>query len=420
MKKKSSFFSIQDYQVFTSKMLNWANQFNIFSFLDNNAYAFETPAFDWVLAAGVHDAVSIPMVVDFEALRIFHAKQSHWIFGHLNYPSTNADAMGFPAAFFFSPSVLLKRTGSEVYIECTDQDPEAVFDAIQAIDTATPVHPSSDFTIQARYTKEAYIKKIEALQQHIQRGDCYEINFCQDYYIDNASIDPIQLYRQLMAVSPNPFSALYKINDSYCICASPERFIQKSGTVVTSQPIKGTTKRNLADAAADEASRQYLLQSEKEKSENVMIVDLVRNDLSRVCQRGSVFVKELFGVYSYPQVHQMISTIQGSVSASLPWTTIVEACYPMGSMTGAPKVKVMDLIDAFETVPRGLFSGSIGYVTPAGDFDFNVVIRSLFYQAADKKLSFKVGSGITSKSDPFLEYEECLLKASAILHILNA
>lgn len=401
-------------------MLNWANRFNIFSFLDNNGYDFEPPAFDWVLAAGAHDIVINQHAVDFQALQSFHANQNSWIFGHLNYPSGQMDDLDFPAAFFFAPKVILKRTGSEIYIETSGEDPATVIAAIQAIDTNESVAAPAHLTIQSRYTKEDYIQKIEGLKQHIQRGDCYEINFCQDYYIENATIHPIHLYQQLMEVSPNPFSALYKWNDSYCLCASPERFLQKSGALVTSQPIKGTTKRNLSDAIADAASRMHLQQSEKEKSENVMIVDLVRNDLSRVCERGSVEVKELFGIYSYPQVHQMISTIQGRVSESLPWTEVVKACYPMGSMTGAPKVKVMDLIEQFETVPRGLFSGSIGYVTPEGDFDFNVVIRSLFYEANKKRLSFKVGSGITIKSDPLLEYEECILKASAILQILNA
>jgi para-aminobenzoate synthetase component 1 len=420
VKKKSSIFSIQDPKVFTSKMLNWANQFNIFSFLDNNAYAFEPPAFDWVLAVGALDTVINHLTVDFKVLQSFQANQNGWIFGHLNYPSVQPDSLDFPAAFFFVPMVILKRTGSEIHIETTGEDPAAILAAIQSMDTKEPVVDSAPLTIQSRYTKEEYIQKIEGLKQHIQRGDCYEINFCQDYFIDDATIHPILLYQQLMIVSPNPFSALYKWNDGYCLCASPERFLQKRGTLVTSQPIKGTTKRNLLDPAADAASRAHLHQSEKEKSENVMIVDLVRNDLSRVCERGSVEVKELFGIYSYPQVHQMISTIQGRVSESLPWTEVVKACYPMGSMTGAPKVKVMDLIEQFETVPRGLFSGSIGYVTPEGDFDLNVVIRSLFYQSAKKRLSFKVGSGITIKSDPLLEYEECMVKASAILQILNA
>ncbi len=419
MKKKSSIFSIQDPEVFTSKMLNWANRFNIFSFLDNNAYAFETPAFDWVLAAGAQDAVINHQTVDFEAVQSFQANQNGWIFGHLNYPSIQPDSLDFPAAFFFAPAVIVKRTGSEIYIETTVEDPDAILAAIQATDTKETVVVPAHLTIQSRYTKEAYIQKIEGLKQHIQRGDCYEINFCQDYFIDNATIDPVLLYRQLMVLSPNPFSALYKWNDRYCLCASPERFLQKSGTLVTSQPIKGTAKRNLLDPAADIASHNHLLQSEKEKSENVMIVDLVRNDLSRVCERGSVEVKELFGIYSYPQVHQMISTIQGRVSERLPWTEVVAACYPMGSMTGAPKLKVMELIEQFETIPRGLFSGSIGYVTPEGDFDFNVVIRSVFYHATKKTLSFKVGSGITIKSDPLLEYEECMVKASAILQILN-
>jgi len=221
-------------------------------------------------------------------------------------------------------------------------------------------------------------------------------------------------------LSPNPFAALYKLEDSYCMCASPERFIKKIGETIISQPIKGTSKRNNTDVVADELAKNYLINSAKEKSENVMIVDLVRNDLSRICKKGSVVVKELFGIYSFPQVHQMISTIQGRVKEDLHWTNILEACYPMGSMTGAPKVRVMELIEKFEASPRGLFSGTIGYITPEGDFDFNVVIRSLFYNNHSQRLSFKVGGGITFYSDPESEFEECMIKASAIMNILQS
>ena len=150
-----------------------------------------------------------------------------------------------------------------------------------------------------------------------------------------------------------------------------------------------------------------------------MIVDLVRNDLSKVCTEGSVQVTELFGVYPFPQVHQLISTIEGNVNEDTPFTAILEACFPMGSMTGAPKKRVMELIEQYEQTPRGLFSGSIGYITPSADFDFNVVIRSLMLDASQKLISFKAGGGITFNSDPEQEYEECLLKAEAIRRVLG-
>ncbi|MGF2412300.1 MAG: chorismate-binding protein, partial [Ferruginibacter sp.] len=253
---------------------------------------------------------------------------------------------------------------------------------------------------------------------HILKGDCYELNFCQSFFVDNVQINPVEKYIQLSKVSPAPFGAFYKLNGHYCLCASPERFLQKKGTRLISQPIKGTTRRDI-DPTIDESNKQYLLQSEKEKSENVMVVDLVRNDMSMVCEKGTVFVNELFGIYSFPQVHQMISTIEGTVSNNFPFTKIIEACFPMGSMTGAPKKKVMELIEQYEETARGLFSGSIGYITPDADFDFNVVIRSLFYNEIKNSISLFAGSGITFYSKAEEEYDECMAKAESLINILT-
>jgi para-aminobenzoate synthetase component 1 len=202
-------------------------------------------------------------------------------------------------------------------------------------------------------------------------------------------------------------------------CASPERFLLKKGEKVISQPIKGTASRNTVVAGQDAALKTALQFSEKDRQENVMVVDLVRNDLSKVCRQGTVQVEELFGVYTFPQVHQMISTIGGVLKPDIGFTDIVKACFPMGSMTGAPKKRVLELIQQYEASARGLFSGSVGYIAPNGDFDFNVVIRSLIYNQLSKRLSFHVGSGITWASKPELEYEECKWKASAIEQVLQ-
>lgn len=150
-----------------------------------------------------------------------------------------------------------------------------------------------------------------------------------------------------------------------------------------------------------------------------MVVDLVRNDLSKVCKEGSVKVSELFGIYSFPQVHQMISTIEGELDEKVPFSSILKACFPMGSMTGAPKKRVMELIEQYEKTKRGLYSGAVGYIDPNGDFDFNVVIRSILYNAVNQYLGYQVGGGITFYSDPEKEYEECLLKAAAIRKVLQ-
>jgi para-aminobenzoate synthetase component I len=419
VKKKSAHFHVSDPKEFTIKMLNWVNRFNIFCFLDNNGYNFEKPSFDCKLAAGARDSVILHKDDLFRQLDKFHSASKDWIFGHINYPSSTKDETGFPDGFFFLPEIIVTINGSDVFIESHSDTAESIYDSILASGSFIHKRDASPIHIQSRFSKEEYINIIKSLRRHIQRGDCYEINFCQDFFAHQVEADPLYLFIQLNKISPNPFAAFYRIDDKYCLCASPERFIKKSGQTIISQPIKGTSKRNLQDATADDAARSYLLSSNKEKSENVMVVDLVRNDMSRICTEGSVTVKELFGIYSFPQVHQMISTIQGRVDENTSAASIIEACFPMGSMTGAPKVRVMQLIEQYEKFPRGLFSGTIGYFNPEGDFDFNVVIRSLFYNADKKYLSYKAGGGITFYSDPEQEYEECMTKASAIQSILG-
>jgi para-aminobenzoate synthetase component 1 len=233
-------------------------------------------------------------------------------------------------------------------------------------------------------------------------------------------VDPLHLYRSLTTVSPNPFSAYYKIETSSLVCASPERFLRKEGDRLFSQPIKGTLHRYHENAMEDERLKQQLFSSSKERSENVMVVDLVRNDLSRVCREGTVRVEELFGIYSFPQVHQMISGISGTLKPGTSFTEIIRALFPMGSMTGAPKKRVLELIDTYEQSRRGIFSGAVGYLKPNGDFDFNVVIRSMMYNAQNGYLSYLVGSGITFYSDAAAEYDECVLKAEAMRAVLSS
>ncbi|WP_462219564.1 anthranilate synthase component I family protein [Ferruginibacter sp.] len=316
------------------------------------------------------------------------------------------------------PEVVIKLSEKEVHIFC-EVSAKEIFDAIQSESLNIPVNKQSDLDIKNRISKSAYIDTIQKLQQHILRGDCYEINFCQEFFAEDAVIDPLYVYHKLIQLSPNPFAALYKLNDKFCICASPERYLKKEGNKIFSQPIKGTSKRDLVNKENDLQNKNYLSANEKEKSENVMVVDLVRNDLSKVCKEGTVKVDELFGVYSFPQVHQMISTISGEIKNDIDWIDIVKATFPMGSMTGAPKKRVMELIEQYEQTKRGLFSGAIGYINPDGDFDFNVVIRSIFYNASTRYLSFQAGGGITFYSDAEKEYEECLLKAEAMRKVLE-
>ena len=403
-------------------MLSWASQFNIFSFLDNQQYADESHQYECLLATGQQDYAA---AIDLKKLDHFLADNPEWIFGHLSYdlknvwhhfpPKTNR--VGFPPLYFFIPSQVVLLTGSSLRIYA--EQPEEVYNAI----LNTPNHIPRQLTayeFSQSLSREEYIAKVRQLQEHIVKGDCYEINFCQEFYAENCTLDPFSVYQKLMEVSPNPFSAYYRLNDKYLLCASPERFLQKSGNKLLSQPIKGTIKRNLSNKERDNALIEELKESQKDQSENVMVVDLVRNDLSRICEKNSVKVEELFGIYSFPQVHQMISTVSGILPPKVSFSQILQACFPMGSMTGAPKHKVMQLIDAFEKQSRGIFSGSIGYFNPQGNFDFNVVIRSIMYNSSEKFLSYQVGSGITYYSDPEKEWEECLLKAAAIQTVLSS
>ena len=426
--KKSISFPVDDFNIFKIQMLNWANRFSIFCLLDNQHYDFSKPAFECLLAAGSKATIEMQAGKAFDALRSFYVvNKNEWLFGHLGYDlkneteklsSGNADGIGFSDLHFFVPEIVLELNEKEVSIHF-DGDAAGVFAAILACPTINTQSVKSTVAVQHKIEKENYIDIIEKLRQHILRGDCYEINFCQEFFATDADIDPLYIYNRLIELSPNPFSVFYKLKSRYCLCASPERYLKKEGHKIISQPIKGTSKRNAANAAEDEKAKNYLIESEKEKSENVMVVDLVRNDLSRICKAGSVKVDELFAVYSFPQVHQMISTVSGELEAGKDWIDCIEATFPMGSMTGAPKKKVMELIEQYEQTKRGLFSGAIGYVKPGGDFDFNVVIRSILYNEANKYLSFQAGGGITYNSDPELEYEESLLKVKAMMKVLE-
>jgi len=405
-------------------MLSWANRFSIFCFLDNHRYQTNYHSVECLLAVG---GKKDPTCDSLNGLQNLLNENRGWLFGHLSYDlkndieglqTTRPEKLGFPDIFFFEPRIIIRLSEKEsdshrMEIEC-DEDAEMIFTAIMSAEIIEVSEQSRPITIHQRVSKEKYIETIEQLKKHILRGDCYEINYCMEFFAENIVADPLSIYQKLSSTSPNPFSALYKLDDKWLICASPERFLKKEGNKILSQPIKGTSSRFLKDDNKDKKSKDELFISEKDRSENVMVVDLVRNDLARVCKEGTVKVDELFGIYSFPQVHQMISTVSGELKDKISFTEIIKATFPMGSMTGAPKRKVLELIEKYESSKRGIFSGAVGYITPEGDFDFNVVIRSIMYNASLKYLSFMAGSGITFYSDARKEYEECLLKAEAM------
>ncbi|HVU99173.1 MAG TPA: anthranilate synthase component I family protein [Puia sp.] len=401
-----------------------------------DSHSYES-SFECLLAVGAIDSFTAPAGNAFPELKQWAAGRQDWLLGHLAYDLTAetegvsgdfADPIGFPDMFFFQPAHLILLQKDSILIGSVQEDPAALWQQICAAQPTppqtTPVQttppqafPPISFT--PRFTRGEYLSAVEALRRHILRGDCYEINFCQEFFTQPATIDPLATWWALGQASPNPFSAFYRLDHRYLLCASPERFLKKAGDTLFSQPIKGTAPRQRQDAQADSQGRLELYNSAKDRAENVMVVDLVRNDLSRICRPGSVQVSELFGIYPFPQVYQMISTVTGTLLPGLDWTDTLRHCFPMGSMTGAPKHRVTQLIARYERSRRGLFSGAVGYVTPGGDLDMNVVIRSLLYNQQSRYLSYQVGSGITWYSDPQAEYEECLVKAEGILKALG-
>ena len=408
-------------------MLSWANQFNICCFLDNNEYQLPGHHFECMLAVDVEAAITANAGNGLNDLNDFLTKNKEWCFGHLSYDlkneieslsSANPDYIEFPEFFFFIPRIVILLGRHKMEIGVTTGNAEIVARSIAGWQASAPQQYNS-FTISGRFSREDYLQTIYDLKKHIVRGDCYEINFCQEFYAIDAHIDPYHIFTSLSKESPNPFACFYKLNDRYLLCASPERFLKKSGNKLLSQPIKGTISRDMSDKDADNLNRQLLLSNPKERAENIMVVDLVRNDLAKICVEGTVQVDELMGIYSFPQVYQMISAVSGIVADHIAPAEIFKATFPMGSMTGAPKKSVMELIERYERTKRGLFSGSVGYISPGGDMDFNVVIRSILYNAGSRYLSFQAGSAITYKSDPESEYKECLLKAAAIKKVLN-
>ena len=372
----------------------------------------------------------------FEALKTFRKTIQDWSFGWLNYDlkneleqltSNNPKRFNNSKLVFVQPELVFKiqPNNGSIQIQCfffpEISSKEKIQDLVTEIWQETKPSDQSalkeTIEFQPSLSKEEYLKKIDQVKAHIQRGDIYEANFCQQF---NAigRINPYLAYQRLIESSPTPSAAFIKHKEFHALCASPERFLKKKGTRIITEPIKGTISRS-SDITEDLALIDKLKNSEKDQTENVMIVDLARNDLSKIAMKGSVKVEELFGIYSFPQVHQMISKVVCEVEDKKDPVEIVQAMFPIASMTGVPKISALKIIEELEDFQRELYSGSIGYFTPENDFDFNVVIRSLFYNASSNKLSYAVGGAIINASDPKEEYEETLLKAKAIQSLFN-
>ena len=414
---------------FKNQLLSWSQQFEEIVWLDSNHCIQSHATYDAVLAVDAFTGIQTDVINGFDKLKEYQKTTKDWIFGYLSYDlkndieplsSQNFDGLNFPDLYFFQPKKLFffkKNTVTIMYLNCVSDEISLDLIDIETFSESMETKSTNDIKIESRVSKASYIEKVTAMLSHIQRGDIYEANFCQEFYA-TAKLDPLHTYLKLNSIALTPFATFFKNGNHFLLSSSPERYLKKEGSTITSQPIKGTTRRS-ENRIEDQDLKSVLKSDQKERSENIMIVDLVRNDLSKIAKKGSVTVTELCEIHSFKQVHHMISTIVAEALPSLTPVDMITATFPMGSMTGAPKISAMKIIEALEETKRGVYSGAVGYFSPAGDFDFNVVIRSILYNAYNSYVSFSVGSAITSKSTPEKEYEECLVKAKAMRSVLE-
>ncbi|UMB60074.1 anthranilate synthase component I family protein [Lutibacter sp. A80] len=429
MQRTNQAIQVSNISEFKSNLLKWAQQFKTAVWLDSNNYQQKHSNFDAVLAVDGFSEIKSSYKNAFTKLKEFQSNTNDYIFGYLSYDlkndvenltSNNFDNLEFPDLYFFQPKKLffIKETTVEIkYLTHFSSEIESDLKEIKQLKTNNQHLKTNPIKIKLRIHKDEYFKKINSILKHIRRGDIYETNFCQEFYSENAEINPVKTYQHLNRISKPPFATFLKLNTKFLLSASPERYLKKEGINVISQPIKGTAKRAISKQE-DLNLISALENNPKERAENIMIVDLVRNDLSHSAIKGSVKVDELCKVYTFEQVHQLISTISCKVSPDIHPVDILKETFPMGSMTGAPKISALKIIENLEETKRGLYSGSIGYITPNGDFDFNVIIRSILYNKSNKYVSYSVGGAITAQSIPENEYEECLLKAKAMKQVL--
>ncbi|MDC1464243.1 anthranilate synthase component I family protein [Polaribacter sp.] len=431
MQRTTRTFSIEHIKGFKQNLLSWSQQFETVLWLDSNNYQQQYASFDSALAVEEFTSIKTDYTNAFDKLKEYQTITKDYIFGYISYDvkndverlsSENFDGLDFPDLYFFQPQKLILIKGENIefhYLKMVDNEIESDFNTICATEISTILPDSAKkIKIKLRIHKDEYYSKVHTILDHIKRGDLYEANFCQEFYAENASINPVEVYKHLNDISEPPFASFLKMDHQYALCASPERYLKKEGLKIISQPIKGTAKR-LIRAIDDDKIATDLSRDIKERAENVMIVDLVRNDLSKTAKIATVKVEELCKVYSFKQVHQMISTVVSEIDTTTHPIETLRSTFPMGSMTGAPKVSAMKIIEKLEETKRGLYSGTIGYFTPENDFDFNVVIRSILYNAEKKYISYSVGGAITEKSVVEKEYEECLLKAKAMKYVLQ-
>ncbi|WP_339864090.1 anthranilate synthase component I family protein [uncultured Algoriphagus sp.] len=414
MKSTSFIYPISDPHLI-EKLCRWADsKFDFFAFTNGNGHNYPEGPFALRFFAGNNQLAE---------KEVWSNTSTFLRVGIIGYDyknqleklsSENESFFDLPEICFFQPTFTLEFQSETIHsdIELTEEFWEEIEN------TKVPYSSNTACSVSPQISKEKYLEKVKTIQNHIVEGNTYECNFCQAFSGNFEKWDPIAAYFELKELSPMPFSALFKANEKWLVSASPERYLKRTGSKIIAQPIKGTIKRGKSEKE-DMVNRQTLAGSEKEQAENLMITDLMRNDLSKVSKTGSVSVTELFGIYPLPRVFQMISTIVSDLQSEIRFSDIIQASFPMGSMTGAPKIRTMEIIEKLESFKRGWFSGAFGVIEENGDFDFSVVIRSIIADLEVKKLYFGVGSAITYDANPNQEYEECSLKAQAILEVLR-
>jgi len=413
-----------------AKLLLWGKQYDCQIFLDsNNDTSNAYSSYDAVLAVDTFTLIKSDDYQAFDRLKEYVSVTQDWIFGYLSYDlkndtdnlvSGNYDGLDFPELYFFQPKKIFLLKENRLQILYLNHVADEWEDDLKAIENQqlTDDYNCPKLNILARISRENYLEKVSKMLQHIKLGSIYEANFCMEFYSENVEISPLAVFQKLNDISCPPFSVFLNMKPYYLLSASPERFLRKQKNKIISQPVKGTAKRS-PNEKEDQTLATELQNSLKERTENIMIADLVRNDLSKTASRDSVKVEELCGLYSFKQVHQLITTVVSEVSTETHPVDIIKSAFPMGSMTGVPKKRAMEIIEMLEETKRSLYSGAVGYFTPDGNFDFNVVIRSILYNSKNNYLSFSVGGAITIHSDPEQEYEECLLKARAMQQVLT-
>jgi para-aminobenzoate synthetase component 1 len=286
---------------------------------------------------------------------------------------------------------------------------------VPASQTTSTFHLNGE--LKCNFPEQAYYQAFDKIQHYIREGDCYQVNLAKRYEIETLG-EPWEAYQRLRHLNAAPFSAYFSTENLTVMSSSPERLLKVKDQQVETKPIKGTRRRDLTDPQKDKAMADALQKSLKDRAENLMIVDLLRNDLGKVCKPGSIQVPKPFELESFATVHHLVSTITGTLAEKASAIALLRACFPGGSITGAPKLRAMEIIEELEPHRRGVYCGSIGYIGFDGNMDSNITIRTLVH--SENRLRFWAGGGIVADSHADEEYQEAHDKAAAMIALIDS